>query len=82
MTCGGEAEGGFDILHTRKSPSIVCVANMSDFCLDEDACHANVTMGEGALVVLRVWMMVKVGFKDTSRIEPFIYLSVVSCEPC
>ena len=60
------------MLHTRRSPSQVWVASMSDFCLEEDACHANVTMGEGALAVERVWRMVKAGCNVAMRIEPLL----------
>ena len=41
-------------LHTRRSPSLVWVASMSVFCLDEDPCHANPVILEGALLVVKV----------------------------
>lgn len=44
---------------------------MSDFCLDDDACHANVTTGEGALDVLRLCNIVKRGCKDAINMLPF-----------
>lgn len=46
--------GDFAMLQTRRSPSLVCVANISDFWREEDACHANVTIGEGPLDVLKL----------------------------
>jgi len=54
MTLGVSAVGGFATLQTRRSPSEVCVANMSDFCFDEEACQANVTIGDGARDVVKV----------------------------
>lgn len=71
---GVSAVGGFEILHTRRSPSEVCVANMSDFCLVEEACHAKFAIGEGARGVVSVCKIVNVGCRDTIRIEPFKYL--------
>jgi hypothetical protein len=41
-------------LQTRRSPSCVCAASMSDFWRDEEACQARVTMGDGALDVDRL----------------------------
>lgn len=46
--------GDLATLQTRKSPSFVWAANMSDFCRDEEACHASVTMGDGPLEVVRL----------------------------
>jgi len=34
-------------LHTRRSPSLVCVANMSDFCFEDEVCHASEVIGDG-----------------------------------
>lgn len=44
----------FETLQTRRSPSWVWTASMSDFCRDEEACQFKVTMGEGALEVVRL----------------------------
>lgn len=71
---GDSAVGGFETLHTRRSPSEVCVASMSDFCFVDDACHARLTMGEGARGVVKVCKMVKAGCRATIKIEPFKYL--------
>lgn len=51
----------FATLHTLKSPSSVCTANMSDFWREDDACQARVTIGEGALEVLRLCSIVNLG---------------------
>lgn len=75
---GDSAVGGFETLHTRRSPSEVCVASMSDFCLVDDACHARLTMGEGARGVVKVCKMVKVGCSATIKMEPFKYLIYTS----
>lgn len=61
MTRGVSLPGGFATLQTLRSPFADCVANMSDFCFDEEACHANVTIGDGPRDVVRVCKMVKVG---------------------
>lgn len=58
---GVSAVGGFEILHTRRSPSEVWVASMSDFCLVEEACHDKFAIGEGARGVVSVCKMVKLG---------------------
>lgn len=42
------------MLQTRRSPSCVCDANISDFWREEDVCHANVTMGDGPLDVVKL----------------------------
>ena len=73
---GASAVGGLETLQTRKSPSEVCVANISDFCLDDDACHARLTIGEGAREVVKVCKIVKEGCKATTRIDPFRYLAL------
>ena len=78
MTLGVSAVGGLAILHTLKSPSKLCIANMSDFCFADEACHARFTIGEGARDVDNVCKMVKDGCRATIRIDPFIYLLVVS----
>ncbi len=61
MVFGDSAVGGLEILHTRKSPSEVWVANMSDFCLVDDACHARLAMDDGARGVVSVCKIVKAG---------------------
>lgn len=61
-------------LQTRRSPSRVCDDSMSDFCLDDDACQARVTIGEGALLVVRLCRIVKRGCRVAIRSEPFWYL--------
>jgi len=71
---GVSAVGGFATLQTRKSPSKVCDTNMSDFCLVDEACQAKLTTGEGARAVVRVCRIVKLGSRDTIKIEPFRYL--------
>ena len=77
MTLGVSAVGGLAMLQTLRSPSKLCIANISDFCLVDEACHAKLTIGEGARDVDSVCKMVKDGCKATIRIDPFIYLSTV-----
>lgn len=72
MTRGCSFNGGLTILQTRKSPSEVCVASISDFCLEEEACQLNVAMGEGPRDVLRVCKIVKVGWRAANKIEPLL----------
>lgn len=74
MVFGGSAVGGFETLHTLTSPSLVCVASISDFCFVDDACQARLTIGEGARGVVNVCRMVKAGCRATMRIDPFKYL--------
>lgn len=66
--------GGFATLQTLRSESKVWVANMSDFCFDEDACQASDTIGEGDRVVVRVWRIVNEGWRAAIKMEPFMYL--------
>src|SRR4051794_30738568 len=54
MTLGASLVGGLATLQTLKPPSEVCVASISDFCLDDEACHARFAIGDGPLDVLRV----------------------------
>jgi hypothetical protein len=68
----------FATLQTRKSPSSVCVANMSVFCREDEECHANVTIGDGALEVVKVCRMVNEGCNAAINSEPFKYLHYVS----
>ena len=54
MTLGASLVGGLATLQTLKSPSEVWVASISDFCLDDEACHARFAIGDGPLDVLKV----------------------------
>jgi hypothetical protein len=63
--------GGFDTLQTRRSPSAVSVANISDFCFEDEACQASPTIADGPLEVVKVCKMVKEGRRVDIRIEPF-----------
>jgi hypothetical protein len=71
---GSSALCDLDTLQTRKSPSCVCTASMSDFCRDDEACHASVTMGDGALCVVRLCRIVKRGCSVATSKDPFWYL--------
>lgn len=68
------AWGALGTLHTRRSPSAVWAASISDFCLDEEPCHARPATGEGALGVVRVCRMVKEGCNVAISMEPLRYL--------
>lgn len=57
-------------LHTLRSPSVDCAASISDFCFEEEPCQASPASGDGALGVVRVWRMVKDGWRVAIRIEP------------
>ena len=74
ITRGRSLTGYFATLQTRKSPSEVCVASMSDLCFEDDACQASAAMGEGPLEVVRVCRIVKDGWSVAINIEPFWYL--------
>jgi hypothetical protein len=63
----------FGTLHTLRSPSEVCVASMSVFCLEDDPCHAKPVIRDGLLVVVRVCKMVNDGCKVATSMEPFKY---------
>lgn len=63
--------GDLAMLQTRRSPSFVCVASMSDFWREEEACHANVTMEDGPLDVVKLWRIVNLGCRAAIRSEPF-----------
>jgi hypothetical protein len=65
-----ELVGDFAMLQTRRSPSFVCVANISDFWRDEEACHASVTIGEGPREVVRLWRIVNLGCSAAIRRDP------------
>lgn len=68
----------FGILHTLRSPSEVCAASISDFCLDDEPCQASPAIGEGALGVVRVCRMVNEGWSVAIKIEPLRYLESLS----
>jgi len=55
----------------RRSPSAVCAASISDFCFDEEPCHASALKGDGARVVLKVCKIVNEGCNAAMRMEPF-----------
>ena len=82
MVLGVSAVGGFATLQTRRSPSIVCDASISDFCFVDEACQAKWTIGDGARAVVRVCSMVNLasclGSMGDSmfaiRMDPFRYL--------
>jgi hypothetical protein len=74
ITRGASLPGGFATLQTLRSPLADIVASMSDFCFDDDACHANETIGEGPREVVIVCRMVNVGNNVAIRIDPFWYL--------
>jgi hypothetical protein len=74
MTRGVSLVGGLATLHTLRSPSDVWVASISDFCLDDEACHARLAIADGPLDVLSVWRIVKAGCSEAKRIDPFLYL--------
>ena len=64
-------EGDLAILQTRSSPSCVCVASISDFCREEEACHASVTIGDGALEVVKLCRIVNRGCSEAINMLPF-----------
>jgi len=74
ITRGDSFPGGFATLQILKSPLEACVANMSDFCFEEDACQASDKIGEGPREVVREWRMVNWGWRFAIRIDPFWYL--------
>lgn len=69
---------GLATLQTRRSPSLVCTANMSDFWRDDEACHDTVTIGDGALEVLRLCKIVNLGCSVAIKSDPFWYLHAMS----
>lgn len=74
ITLGDSVVGGFDTLQTLRSPSAVCVASMSDFCFEDEACHVRCAMGDGPWDVVKVCRIVNVGCRAASNIEPLRYL--------
>lgn len=75
MVRGGSFSAGFETLQTFKSPFNACVANMSDFCFDDDACHDKLIKGDGLREIVSVCRMLKVGWSVASRTVPFWYLT-------
>ena len=79
---GTSAAGGFATLQTRRSPSIVCDASISDFCFVDEACQAKLTIGDGARAVVTVCSIVNLASCLGStvdsmlaiRMDPFKYL--------
>jgi hypothetical protein len=51
---------------------MVCAASISDFCFEDDPCHASLFSGEGARLVLKVCRIVKEGCSVAIKIEPFM----------
>lgn len=74
ITRGDSVDGCLATLQTNKSPSIVWDANISVFCLVEEACQEREMTGDGPLVVVRVCKMVNVGRRVAIRMEPLRYL--------
>lgn len=54
ITRGDSFPGGFATLQTLRSPLDACVASISDFCFEEEACQANDTIGDGPREVVKV----------------------------
>lgn len=63
------------MLQTRRSPSNVRTANMSDFCFVDEACHARCAIGDGARGTGNVCKIVKAGRSETSNMDPLRYLT-------
>jgi hypothetical protein len=61
----------FEMLHTRRSPSWVWTASISDFCRDEEACQLSVTNGDGGRDVVSLWRTTKLGCTVAMNREPF-----------
>jgi hypothetical protein len=74
MMLGLSALPDFGMLQTRRSPSTVCAASMSDFCFEDEPCQASLFNGEGGLLVLSVCSMVNAGWRFAISIDPFMYL--------
>ena len=53
--------GGLETLQTRRSPSTLCVASMSDLCFVEEACQTKFATGERERAAVRVCRIVKEG---------------------
>lgn len=71
---------GLETLQTRRSPSAVWVASISDFCFEDDECHANVTIGDGAREVVKVCKGVKEGCRVAINIDPLRYLYYINTD--
>ena len=78
IALGVSFPGGFDMLQTLKSPFAAWVASISDFCFDDDACHASEIIGDGPRDVVNVCKMVKIGRRVAIKIDPFWYLLTVN----
>lgn len=76
MTFGGSPFWTFGILQTRKSPSAVCAASISDLDFEDELCQARPTIVEGAFGLISVCTMVNEGWRQAMRIDPFWYLRV------
>lgn len=53
---------------------MVCTANISDFCLADEACQAKLTIGDGPLDVVRLCKIVNLGCTVAINSDPFWYL--------
>lgn len=54
---------------------MVCAASISDFCFEDDPCHASLLSGDGARLVLKVCRIVNDGCSVAMSIDPFMYPS-------
>lgn len=77
ITRGASFPGGFATLHTLRSPLADIVASISDFCFDDDACHAIETIGDGPREVVMVCRILNVGNSVAINIDPFWYLDYI-----
>ena len=78
MIVGASCKGALGILQTLRSPSSVCVASISVFCLEEDPCQASPVIRDGALVVVKVCSIVNDGCRVAINMEPFKYLDTLA----
>lgn len=61
MVRGVSFSAGLETLQTLRSPFAACEASISDFCFDEEACHANPIIGDGPRDMLNACKMLNVG---------------------
>ena len=61
MVRGVSFSAGLETLQTLRSPFAAWEASISDFCFDEEACHANPIVGDGPRGVLNACKMLNVG---------------------
>lgn len=61
------------MLQTLRSPSIVWVASISVFCLEEEPCQARPVILDGARFVVNVCNIVNEGCKVAISIDPLRY---------